>query len=306
MDFQREYSTAVQLYSKLGGQIQELCSLNISGQLTAYINIYSALKNCDPAIVRKIVNSVKLYQGVENEAQRYVMRARNFAKENHGVAENVKNGKKYHERPEVMLKNFAKTAKRLGEAFEAVVNKHSQVERDIAVISGDVSKARQQAGTFSDEATADVMCTMPVVSLVTAPMIRASQFADEVSNPVGKVLAGCAGFVAGIIGAALSTALLGIPTAVVVSAERERIAKVEKLRAEYDKISSFLKKFDKLVKDHRKKLNDIHSHVRDLASKYEKFKKYLRSGEGLEVYQIDLFQGVCNDITDACNVYLAH
>lgn len=304
MDFQREYSTAVQLYSKLGGQIQELCSLNISGQLTAYINIYSALKNCDPAIVRKIVNSVKLYQGVENEAQRYVMRARNFAKENHGVAENVKNGKKYHERPEVMLKNFAKTAKRLGEAFEAVVNKHSQVERDIAVISGDVSKARQQAGTFSDEATADVMCTMPVVSLVTAPMIRASQYADEVSNPVGKVLAGCAGFVTGIIGAALSTALVGIPTAAVVSAENERI---QKLKNEYHRISSFLDKFDMLVKDHRKMLNDIYTHVQDLASRYEEFKDDLRSsGMQLEDYEIDLFQDVCNNITYACNVYLAN
>ncbi|KAJ7321794.1 hypothetical protein OS493_033903 [Desmophyllum pertusum] len=101
------------------------------------------------------------------------MRARNFAKENHDVAENVKKGKKNYN-PEVMLKNFADTTKSLGEAFEAVVKKHLQVERNIASISGDVNKARQQAGStsFSDEAEANVACTAPVLSLVAAPMIE--------------------------------------------------------------------------------------------------------------------------------------
>ena len=162
------------------------------------------------------------------------------------VAENVKEGKPFYN-PLVLLENFDKTAKMLDESFRVVVNKYSKCEQDISRISYQVQGKRDEAKGHSDEAETNGICSIPVFGMVAGPAIRASQFADAVSNPFGKVFAGCAGFVAGILGGAISTAMLGVPMAVAFSNEK----KFTQLRREYEKIKAFLEKFDNLVSRHK-------------------------------------------------------
>ena len=132
--FQTEYHDAVVLYGTIANQIREFRSLNISDKLIAFFNGYSDLQNRDPEMMRSIEGVVNQFRHVEVEAQKYVIKAREFAQENNLVAQNVLAGKQYYQ-PESILKNFHKTAVKLDKAFTVVVDKHSEVERSIASIS---------------------------------------------------------------------------------------------------------------------------------------------------------------------------
>lgn len=300
-DFQQDYKLAVEFYDKLGGEIQKLSNMKVSKRLTGFMNQVHSVTNCDRQILLNIDKVVGMYQAIENEAEQYVRKARNFAQENHLVAENVKAGKQFFDSL-ALLENFDKTARRLDDVFKDVINKHSKVAQDVSDIHDQVGRKRDEAKDLSDEAEIDQLCTIPVLSLATTPVVRAFQFAEKVSNPYGKVLAGCAGFVAGILGGALSTAFLGLPMAAAHFSEK----KFTELREEYGKIQAFLKQFDNLVKQHKDLLSEIRSRVSVLTDKYKDFKEDLERGEDLKHYQINLFQMACGNVTEACDIYLAH
>ena len=298
--FQKDYESAVKLYGELGSQIQELSTIKISRKARSLLTRVRSVSNCDPVILRDIGETVDIFQAIENEAEQYVRRARNFAKENHLVAENVKERKQFFD-PMALLENFNKTSKRLDDSFKAVINKHSKVAQDISDISGKVSIKRNEAKKLSDQAEISRVCSIPVLSLITAPVFRATQYADAVSNPLGKTLAGCAGAVGGLLEGFFSTAMLGIPMAMAISNEK----KFTELRKEYESMKEFLERFDKLVSRHKGLLSDLCSHVSMLPDKYTDVLEGLGRGESLEDYQIALFQIACNNIIDSCDVYIA-
>lgn len=298
-DLCQDYKSTVELYGKLGDQIQELSTLAISKKLMGIKHQFSLVPNSDPQILQKISEVVGIYQVIENEAEHYVRRARNFAKENHLIAEYVKEGKRFYD-PMALLENFDKTAKRLDESFTVVINKHSECINDLSTISDQVQGKRDEAKKLSNQAGIDGICLMPVVGMLAGPAIKASQFADKESHPFGKVLAGCAGFVGGIIAGALSTAMLGAPMALAFSDEE----KFTQLSREYERIKVFLEQFDNLVSRHKDLLTEIRSRVSMLPDKYKDVKETLESGEELKKREIDLFQVACNNIIEACNNYL--
>lgn len=177
--FQTEYNDAVVLYGTIANQIREFRSLNISDKLIAFFNGYSDLQNRDPEMMRSIEGVVNQFRHVEVEAQKYVMKAKEFAKENNLVAQNVLAGKQYYQ-PESILKNFHKTAVKLDKAFTVVVDKHSEVERSIASISRQAKIAGRQAGILADDADTNMLCSVPVAGTLLAPGVKAAQFADKV------------------------------------------------------------------------------------------------------------------------------
>ena len=75
-DFQPDCESAEELY----GQIMELNSLIISESLAGFINQYSLA--LDHQILENIGEIKGMCEDIENEAWKYVRKARNFAKKN--------------------------------------------------------------------------------------------------------------------------------------------------------------------------------------------------------------------------------
>lgn len=300
-DFKQDYRSAVELYDELADHINDFSRFRISKKLRNLTTLISCLKSCDPKILMELGRIVEMYQAIENEAEHYVRRARNFAKENHLVAENVLNGKKFYN-PLTLLKNFEKTAKRLDDSFRVVISKHSEVARDVITISTQVNDERQRAIKHHEEAEMNAICNIPVLSMVTAPIVRAGQFAGAFSKPAEKALAGLAGVAAGFLNGVVATLTVGIPLYVNMRDEE----KYRKVKEEYESIKDFLQKFDDLVSRHKKLLGEIRVDVSMLPDKYIDFKEALESGKVLEdsMVQIDLFQQVCKRIEEACDNYL--
>ena len=73
-DFQPDCESAEELY----GQIMELNSLKISESLAGFINQYSLA--LDQQILQDIGKIKGMCEAIENEAWKYVRKARNFAK----------------------------------------------------------------------------------------------------------------------------------------------------------------------------------------------------------------------------------
>ena len=82
-DFQPDCESAEELY----GQIMELNSLKISESLAGFINQYSLA--LDQQILQDIGKIKGMCEAIENEAWKYVRKARNFAKKNHKTADRV-------------------------------------------------------------------------------------------------------------------------------------------------------------------------------------------------------------------------
>ena len=185
--FKEKYKSAVQLDDEPADHINDFSRFQISEKLRNLKTLTSCLKNCDPKILMEVDRIVEMYLAIENEAEHYVRRASSFAKENHfPVAENVLNEQKFNNLL-TLLKNFEKTAKGLDDSFGVVINKHSEVARDIICISAQVNEERERAIERQEDVERNAICTIPVISMVTAPIVRANQFAGAFSEREAKV-----------------------------------------------------------------------------------------------------------------------
>ena len=135
--------------------------------------------------------------------------------------------------------------------------------------------------------------------MVVAPGVKAAQWINRVDHLVAKGFAGLAGFVAGILQGAISTALLGIPA----YAAAEATGRLQRLQEMYESIAETLKKSDQLVKKHKKLLTNISACVSQLPNNYEELGEEYKS-ETLELCQIDLLKNTCDNIIEACDMYL--
>ena len=270
-DFQPDCESARELY----GQIMELNSLEISERLARFINQYS------PALERQIkVNPVDIgkikgeCEAIENIALKYVRKASNFAKKNHKTAD-------------------------IG--FRADISgRYSKVTRDISDISRKVEEKIDETTQSFHEAKLANICAIPVLGMIAGPAIRASQFADKETHTYEKVIASCAGFVAGMFEGVLSTVTLG-GLMVLAHSNEKRVAEERK---EYEEIKAILEQFRNSVSRHNVLLRSIRSLVSKLPERYIDGKKGLERGEDLKDNQINPFQEALVNITTACDVYI--
>ena len=272
-DFQPDCESAEELY----GQLMELNFLEISERLARFINQYCLV--LDHRILQDIGKIKGMCEAIENKAWKYVRKARNFAKKNH------------------------KTADRLDIGFgDDIPGVYSKVTRDISNISRLVEEKLDEATQSFHEASLAKICAIPVLGMIAGPAIRASQFADTEPHTFGKVLASCAGFVAGMFEGALSTVALGVPLAVAHSNEK----RYAEQRTEYEEIKAILEQFRNSVSRHNVLLRSIRSLVSKLPERYIDGKEGLERGEDLKDYQINLFQEARVNIAAACDVYIAY
>ena len=270
-DFQPDCESAKELY----GQIMELNSLEISERLARFINQYC------PALERQIkVNPVDIgkikgeCEAIENIALKYVRKASNFAKKKHKTAD-------------------------IG-FRDDISGRYSKVTRDISDISRKVEEKIDETTQSFHEAKLANICAIPVLGMIAGPAIRASQFADTEPHTFEKVLASCAGFVAGIFEGVLSTVALGVPMAFAHSDEK----RYAEQRKEYEEMKAILEKFRNSVSRHNDLLRSIRSLVSKLPERYIDGKKGLERGEDLKDNQINPFQEALVNIATACDVYI--
>ena len=109
-------------------------------------------------------------------------------------------------------------------------------------------------------------------------------------HPVTKGFASQAGSVARFRQGAISTA----------SEAKERLKNVQEM---YEFMVEFLKRFNHLIKNHKKLLSNISACVSQLPMKYEELGEDYKSVT-LTLYQIDLFKNTCDNIIKACDMYL--
>ena len=272
-DFQPDCESAKELY----GQLMELNSLEISKRLARFRNQYSSA--LDHQILEDIGKIKGMCEAIENKALKYVRKARNFAKKNH------------------------KSADRLDIGFrDDISGVYSNVTLDISNISGLVEEKINQATQSFHEAKLAKICAIPVLGMIAGPVIRASQFADTEPHTFGKVLASCAGFVAGMFEGALSTVTLSVP--MVEAHSNEKICAEQ--RKEYEEIKAILEQFRNSVSRHNVLLRSIRSLVSKLPERYIDGKEGLERGEDLKDYQINPFQEARVNIAAACDVYIAY
>ena len=179
---------------------------------------------------------------------------------------------------------------------------YSNVTLDISNISGLVEEKINQATQSFHEAKLAKICAIPVLGMIAGPIIRASQFADTEPHTFEKVLASCAGFVAGIFEGVLSTVALGVPMAFAHSDEK----RYAEQRKEYEEIKAILEQFRNSVSRHNVLLRSIRSLVSKLPERYIDGKEGLERGEDLKDYQINPFQEARVNIAAACDVYIAY
>ena len=270
-DFQPDCESAEELY----GQIMELNSLKISESLAGFINQYSLA--LDQQILQDIGKIKGMCEAIENEAWKYVRKARNFAKKNHETADGLDIGFR-----------------------DDISGMYSKVTRDISKISRLVEKELDEATQSFHEAKLAKICAIPVLGMIAGPAIRASQFADTEPHTFEKVLASCAGFVAGMFEGALSTVTLGVP--MVEAHSNEKIFAEQ--RKEYEEIKAILEQFRNSVSRHNVLLRSIRSLVSKLPERYIDGKKGLERGEDLKDNQINPFQEALVNIATACDVYI--
>ena len=270
-DFQPDRESAKELYD----QLVELNSLEISARLARFINQYCLA--LDHQILEDIRRIKGMCEAIENRAWKYVRKARNFAKKNH------------------------KTADRLDIGFgDDISGVYSRVTRDISNISRLVEEKLDKATQSFHEAKLAKICAIPVLGMIAGPAIRASQFADTEPHTFEKVLASCAGFVAGIFEGVLSTVALGVPMAFAHSDEK----RYAEQRKEYEEIKAILEQFRNSVSQHNVLLRNIRSLVSKLPERYIDGKEGLERGKDLKDYQINPFQEARINIAAACDVYI--
>ena len=270
-DFQPDCESAEELY----GQIMELNSLIISESLAGIINQYSLA--LDHQILENIGEIKGMCEDIENEAWKYVRKARNFAKKTHKTADRLDIG-----------------------SGDDISGMYSKVTRDISNISRLVEEKLDEATQSFHEAKLAKICAIPVLGMIAGPAIRASQYADTEPHTFEKAVTSCAGFVAGIFEGALSTVALGVPMAFAHSDEK----KYAKQRKEYEEIKAILEQFRNSVSRHNILLRSIRSLVSKLPERYIDGKEGLERGEDLKDYQINPFQEARINIAAACDVYI--
>ena len=270
-DFQPDCESAEELY----GQIMELNSLIISESLAGFINQYSLA--LDHQILENIGKIKGMCEDIENEAWKYVRKARNFAKKTHKTADRLDIG-----------------------SGDDISGMYSKVTRDISNISRLVEEKLDEATQSFHEAKLAKICAIPVLGMIVGPTIRASQYADTEPHTFEKAVASCAGFVAGIFEGALSTVALGVPMAFAHSDEK----KYAKQRKEYEEIKAILEQFRNSVSRHNVLLRSIRSLVSKLPERYIDGKEGLERGEDLKDYPINPFEEALVNIAAACDVYI--
>ena len=270
-DFQPDCESAEELY----GQLMELNSLEISKRLACFVNQYSLA--LDHQILEDIGKIKDMCEAIENEAWKYVRKARNFAKKTHKTADRLDIG-----------------------SGDDISGMYSKVTRDISNISRLVEEKLDEATQSFHEAKLAKICAIPVLGMIAGPAIRAFQFADREPHTFGKVRASCAGFVAGMFEGALSTVALGVPMAFAHSDEK----KYAEQRKEYEEIKAILEQFRNSVSRHNILLRSIRSLVSKLPERYIDGKEGLERGEDLKDYQINPFQEARINIAAACDVYI--
>ena len=272
-DFQPDCESAKELY----GQLMELNSLEISQRLACFINQYRLA--LDHQILQDIGKIKDMCEAIENEAWKYVRKARNFAKKTHETADRLDIG-----------------------SGKVISGMYSKVTRDISNISRLVEEKLDEATQSFHEASLAKICAIPVLGMIAGPAIRASQFADTEPHTFGKVLASCAGFVAGMFEGALSTVALGVPLAVAHSNEK----RYAEQRTEYEEIKAILEQFRNSVSRHNVLLRSIRSLVSKLPERYIDGEEGLELGEDLKDYPINPFEKALVNIAAACDVYMAY
>ena len=270
-DFQPDCESDEELY----GQIMELNSLIISESLAGFINQYSLA--LDHQILENIGKIKGMCEDIENEAWKYVRKARNFAKKTHKTADRLDIG-----------------------SGDDISGMYSKVTRDISKISRLVEEKLDEATQSFHEAKLAKICAIPVLGMIAGPVIRASQFADTEPHTFEKVLASCAGFVAGIFEGVLSTVALGVPMAFARSDEK----RYAEQRKEYEEIKAILEQFRNSVSRHNVLLRSIRSLVSKLPERYIDGKEGLERGEDLKDYPINPFEEALVNIAAACDVYI--
>ena len=270
-DFQPHCESAEELY----GQIMELNSLEISERLGRFINQYSL--RLDHQILKDIVKIKGECEDIENIALKFFRKAKNLAEINHETADGLDIGFR-----------------------DDISGMYSKVTRDISDISRLVEKELDEATRSIQEAKLAKICAIPVLGMIAGPVIRASQFADTEPHTFEKVLASCAGFVAGIFEGVLSTVALGVPMAFARSDEK----RYAEQRKEYEEIKAILEQFRNSVSRHNVLLRSIRSLVSKLPERYIDGKEGLERGKDLKDYQINRFQEARINIAAACDVYI--
>ena len=272
-DFQPHCESAEELY----GQIMELNSLEISERLGRFINQYSL--RLDHQILKDIGKIKGECDDIENIALKFVRKAKNLAEINHETADGLDIGFR-----------------------DDISGIYSKVTRDISDISRLVEKELDEATRSIQEAKLAKICAIPVLGMIAGPVIRASQFADTEPHTFEKVLASCAGFVAGIFEGVLSTVALGVPMAFAHSDEK----RYAEQRKEYEEIKAILEKFRNSVSRHNVLLRSIRSLVSKLPERYIDDEEGLERGEDLKDYPIKPFEKALVKIAAACDVYIAY
>lgn len=285
--FQTKFDNAVTLYGTVANDIRKLApvSANISSQLNEFSNVLATLRNRNSQMLQAIKRVVVKFRQLEVEARRYVELAKSFAQENIYVAQNVLNGVRYYD-PESILQNFKETAEGLDKAFKAVLDKHGEIESEISSIRSQATGAGQIARELAAEANTNMLCRMPVLGVVLAPVARASE-------------SGLVGLVKGIVESVASTVLLGLP-AIAAAEERNKLQQLERI---YSSIAAFTENFMQLVKGHKDLLTTISARVGVLPGEYEVLEKTYKERK-LKLYKIDLFKEKCVGIVRACDDYL--
>ena len=272
-DFQPHCESAEELY----GQIMELNSLEISERLGRFINQYSL--KLDHQILKDIGKIKGECEDIENIALKFVRKAKNFAEKNHETADGL----------DIDFR-------------DDISGMYSKVTRDISDISRLVEKELDEATRSFHEAKLAKICAIPVLGMIAGPAIRASQFADTEPHTFGKVVASCAGFVAGMFEGALSTVTLGVRMAMAHSDEKKFAEQCE----EYEEIKAILEQFRNSVSRYNVLLRSIRSLVSNLPESYIDDNEGLERGEDLKDYPINPFEKALVKIAAACDVYIAY
>ena len=292
--FDRDYESAMQLYSTMGQQIQSLSSLNAASKLNKFLKDWLGANAEKAQLVDNIKKAAQLYDKAELAGRDYARRARNFAQENILTAEGVRSGKKHYS-PEDVLEAYEDMATGLLEEYELVIKSYNTVVHLLRDVSHSAKSAEEKAERGLVDAEDGIVRHAPIVAPFVGAVECAEAFSDVVDSVPMKVFLGFAGSIVGILKGAISMALI-VPMVVNIADK----AKYKKMMEEFNNVAKELERVEFVVKEHRELLAKINGPVKNLSHKY----KSIQGRKELRVPMLDRIINESKDLIAACDIYL--
>ena len=292
--FDRDYDTAMELYSRVGHQIRSLASLNAASKLNKFLRDWLGANAEKAQLVENIKKAAQLFDKAEFAGRGYVRRARNFAEENILTAQGVLSGKKHYS-PEDVLEAYEDMATGLLEEYELVVEKYDRVVALLQGISHSARNAEARAQTALVEAKDGIVRHAPIVAPFVSAVECAEAFSEAADELPMKVFLGFAGAIGGLIKGAISSALF-VPMFVNIADKH----KYKRMMEEFNDVAKELERVESVVKEHRELLSKINGPVKNLSHKY----KSIRGRRELRVSMLDRIINESRGLIDACDIYL--